>query len=55
MKKKKKTHAGKVKLDIRQHRFVPDISTSSKVFIDKKTKSKSRSSLKKKLHNELLG
>ena len=30
------------KMDIRKHRFVPSISTTSKVFIDKKTKSKSR-------------
>lgn len=53
--RKKKRQTNKVKSDIRQHRFVPNMSTSSKIFIDKKTKSESRSSLKKKLIDELLG
>ena len=29
-------------MDIRKHRFVSPISTTSKIFIDKKTKQKSR-------------
>ena len=32
----------KVKMDIRKHRFIAPISTTSKVFVDKKTKQKSR-------------
>jgi len=36
-------------MDIRQHRFVPNMSTASKVFLDKKTKSKSRRKLKLEL------
>lgn len=36
-------------MDIRKHRFVPNMSTTSKVFIDKKTKSKKRSTLKSEL------
>jgi len=50
MKKTRKT----VKTDVRKHRFVPDISMISKTFVDKKTKSKSRRSLKKKIEEELL-
>ena len=42
----------KKKVDIRSVRFVPHISTSSKVFVDKKRKSKSRSNLKKQLKEE---
>lgn len=48
MKRKK----GKIKMDIRAHRFVPHISTTSKVFVDKKRKSKSRAILKKQLREE---
>lgn len=46
---------GKRKLgtDIRKHRFVPTISTTSKVFKDGKSKSRSRASLKKRLNEEL--
>lgn len=40
---------GKKKIDIRSVRFVPYISTTSKVFADKKKKSKSRENLKKQL------
>lgn len=36
-------------MNIRQHRFVPNMSTTSKVFLDKKTKSKSRRNLKLEL------
>ena len=32
----------KIKMDIRKHRFVANINTASKVFIDKKRKQKSR-------------
>ena len=39
----------KKKIDIRSVRFVPYISTTSKVFVDKKMKSKSRENLKKQL------
>ena len=39
----------KKKIDIRSVRFVPDISTTSKVFVDKKKKSESRENLKKQL------
>ena len=39
----------KKKIDIRSVRFVPYISTTSKVFVDKKRKSKSRENLKKQL------
>jgi len=39
--------------DIRKHRFVPAISTTSKVFTDRKRKSRSRASLKKRLKDEL--
>ena len=39
----------KKKVDIRSVRFVPHMSTSSKVFVDKKRKSNSRSNLKKLL------
>ena len=41
-------------MDIRKHRFVPNISTTSKVFIDKKTKSKKRSNLKCELKRMVL-
>jgi hypothetical protein len=33
-------------MDIRQHRFIPNFSTASKVILDKKTKNKKRSKLK---------
>lgn len=33
------------------HRFVPNISTTSKVMVDKKTKSKSRNALKKRMRD----
>ena len=36
-------------IDIRSVRFVPHISTTSKVFVDKKRKSNSRSNLNKQL------
>jgi hypothetical protein len=39
--------------DIRKHRFMANISTTSKVFLDKKRKSKSRRKLNKNLVNEL--
>ena len=39
----------KKKMDIRSVRFVPHISTTSKVFVDKKRKSNSRYNLKKQL------
>ena len=39
--------------DIRKHRFTANISTTSKVFIDKKRKSKSRRKLNKSLATEL--
>ena len=39
----------KKKVDIRSVRFVPHMSTSSKVFDDKKRKSNSRSNLNKQL------
>jgi hypothetical protein len=39
--------------DIRKHRFMANISTTSKVFLDKKHKSKSRRKLNKNLANEL--
>lgn len=39
----------KKKIDISSVRFVPHISTTSKVFVDKKRKSNSRSNLKKQL------
>ena len=39
----------KKKIDIRSVRFVSNISTTSKVFVDKKRKSNSRSNLKKQL------
>ena len=42
----------KKKMDIRSVRFVPHISTTSKVFVDKKRKNKSRSNLKKQLKEE---
>ena len=41
-------------MDIRKHRFVPNMSTTSKVFIDKKTKSKKRSKLKNDLRKIVL-
>jgi hypothetical protein len=42
-------------MDIRKHRFVPKISTSSKVFIDKKRKMKSRRYLNNKKNWEKSG
>ena len=39
--------------DIRKHRFTANISTTSKVFVDKKRKSKSRRKRNKSLANEL--
>lgn len=36
-------------MDIRKHRFQPNMSTSSKVFLDKKRKSQSRRKLKEDL------
>lgn len=39
--------------DIRKHRFTTNISTTSKIFVDKKRKSKSRRNLNKHLANEL--
>ena len=36
-------------MDIRKYRFQPNMSTSSKVFIDKKRKSQSRRKLKEDL------
>jgi len=42
----------KKKVDIRQHRFVPQISTTSKVFVDKKRKSQTRRELNKKTKEE---
>ena len=39
--------------DIRKHRFTANISTTSKVFVDKKRKSKSRRKLNKSLATEL--
>ena len=32
-------------MDIRNHRFVPNMSTTSKVFVDKKRKAKNRRNL----------
>lgn len=51
MKRKRK---GKrvVKVDIRNVRFVPSIDTSSKVFMDKKRKSKNRRALNKQIEFE---
>lgn len=46
-----KTKNKKVKIDIREHRFVPECSTTSKIFVDKKTKGKSRNALKKRLRD----
>lgn len=43
---------GTKKMDIRSIRFIPHISTTSKVFLDKKRKSNSRSNLKKQLKDE---
>lgn len=40
------------KVDIREHRFVPECSTTSKIFVDKRTKGKSRNALKKRLKDE---
>ena len=40
-------------MDIRKHRFVPHISTASKVFLDKKRKSKLRRNLNKQIKFEL--
>ncbi len=40
------------KMNILKHRFVPTISTTSKVILDKKRKMKSRLSLKKRLREE---
>lgn len=39
MKKKRKR---KAKMDIRKHRFVPNMNTSTKIIVDKKRKSRSR-------------
>lgn len=39
-------------MNILKHRFQPSISTTSKVFLDKKRKQKSRLSLKKRLREE---
>lgn len=39
-------------MDIRKHRFVPQIPTFSKVITDKKKKMNSRSNLKKRLRDE---
>ena len=39
----------KKNIDIRSVRFVTHVSTTSKVFVDKKRKSNSRSNLKKQL------
>lgn len=38
--------------DIRNHRFVPEMDTSSKVFTSKKQKSKTRRELNKKARKE---
>jgi hypothetical protein len=40
-------------MDIRKHRFVPHISTVSKVFLDKKRKSKLRRNLNKQTRKEV--
>jgi hypothetical protein len=40
-------------MDIRKHRFVPVVSTTSKVFVDKRRKSKTRRNLKKQLKTEI--
>jgi hypothetical protein len=42
----------KTKMDIRKHRFIPQIQTFSKVITDKKKKMNSRSNLKKRLRDE---
>ena len=42
----------KTKMDIRKHRFIPQIQTFSKVITDKKKKLNSRSNLKKRLRDE---
>lgn len=39
-------------MDIRKHRFIAPISTTTKVFVDKKRKSKTRSRLKQELKRE---
>jgi hypothetical protein len=38
--------------DIRKHRFVSAISTTSKIFLDGKRKSRTRNALKRKLKEE---
>ena len=40
-------------MDIRKHRFIAPISTTSKIFINKKRKSNTRSKLKRDLRNTL--
>jgi hypothetical protein len=40
-------------MDIRKHRFVPHISTASKVFLDKKRRSKLRRNLNKQTRKEV--
>lgn len=40
-------------MDIRKHRFTAPISTTSKVHLDKKRKSKTRRSLKRELQKKL--
>jgi hypothetical protein len=39
-------------MDIRKHRFIAPISTTSKIFVDKKRKSNTRSRLKQQLRHE---
>lgn len=34
-------------MDIRKHRFVPSLSTTTKVFVDKKRKAQTRQALKR--------
>ena len=39
-------------MDIRKHRFQPQMSTTSKVFVDKKKKANTRRELNKKTREE---
>lgn len=39
-------------MDIRKHRFIPQIQTFSKVIMDKKKKMNNRNNLKKRLRDE---
>lgn len=52
MQEDNKKEERKTKMDIRKHRFIPQIQTFSKVITDKKKKLNSRSNLKKRLRDE---